>query len=279
MDTKSLKRLVRRALAEDIGRGDLTTQLTVPPSARCAARLTAKQDGILSGMEPFRAVFEECRADASGWNHEPDGTAFSAGDVLASFEGCTGAILTGERTALNFVQRLSGVATLAGRFVKAVEGLNVQICDTRKTTPGLRMLEKEAVVDGGGHNHRFRLDDGILIKDNHIVAAGGIREAVARVKTSSHHLMRIEVEVRTVSECEEAIAAGADVILLDNMDSGTMQECVKLAKAKSVLTEASGNVTLDNVRQIGETGVDLISVGALTHSAPAVDVSLSIEQH
>ncbi|MFO7976390.1 MAG: carboxylating nicotinate-nucleotide diphosphorylase [Candidatus Hydrogenedentota bacterium] len=272
-----LRKLVREALAEDVGQGDVTTQSTVPQDARCRVRLNAKQEGILSGVEAFRAVFNALKARVRQWDAMENGAQFHPGDMLATFEANTAAVLTGERVALNFVQHLSGVATLTHRYVEAVKGLDTRICDTRKTTPLMRTLEKQAVMHAGGANHRFALFDGVLVKENHIVAAGSIRQAVQKVIHGTHHLMKIGVEVKTVEELKEALEAGADSILLDNMSLEVMAEVVKLTENRRVVLEASGNVTLDNVRAIAETGVHYISVGALTHSAPAVDMTLLIE--
>ena len=274
---RSLKRLVLDALEEDIGLGDVTTNNTVPPHDCCRVRLVAKQAGVLSGVTVFHQVFECTKAGMRDWTAIPDGARFKSGQELASFEGGTRAVLTAERTALNFVQHLSGVATLTARYVAAVEGLKTRICDTRKTTPLLRKLEKDAVVHGGGSNHRFDLSNGVLIKENHIAAAGGIAEAVAKVRNGAHHLMRLEVEASSLKEFDEALAAGADVILLDNMPVDDMRKAVRRARGRKVLLEASGNASLKNVRAMAETGVDVISVGALTHSAPAADLSLLIE--
>ena len=273
----AVRKLIRAALAEDVGHGDITTESIVPADARCKATLTAKQDGVLSGMTVFRAVFEELQAELDRWDSLKDGAAFRSGDIVASFSGDTRRVLTGERTALNFIQRLSGVATLAAEFVKAIEGTTAQICDTRKTTPMLRALEKEAVLHGGGRNHRHGLDDGILIKDNHIAAAGGVREAIALARAGARHLMKIEVEVSDAAELEEAIQEGPDVIMLDNMPAAAMREAVAIAHGTGILFEASGNATLNRVREMAETGVDFISVGALTHSAAACDLSLNVE--
>lgn len=274
---RSLRRLVLDALEEDIGLGDVTTNNTVPPHDRCRVRLVAKQAGVLSGIKVFHQVFECTKASMRDWTAIPDGARFKSGQELASFEGGTRSVLTAERTALNFVQHLSGVATLTARYVAAVEGLKTRICDTRKTTPLLRKLEKDAVVHGGGSNHRFDLSNGVLIKENHIAAAGGVAEAVAKVRNGAHHLMRLEVEASSLKEFDEALAAGADVILLDNMPVDDMRKAVRRARGRKVLLEASGNATLKNVRAMAETGVDVISVGALTHSAPAADLSLLIE--
>jgi nicotinate-nucleotide pyrophosphorylase (carboxylating) len=269
--------LIRAALREDIGHGDATTLALVPCDAKCRARLHAKQPGVLSGMSVFRAVFDELGADVTEWSAMENGARFSVGDTLVSFRGMTRAVLTGERVALNFVQRLSGIATQTATLVARVKGLSVRICDTRKTTPLLRTLEKEAVTHGGGTNHRFGLFDGILIKENHIVAAGSVGEAVRRAKNTAHHLMKIECEVTSLDEFNEALSAGADIILLDNMSIEAMREAVRRVKGSNVLLEASGNVTLDGVREIAETGVDIISAGFLTHSAPAIDLSLELD--
>ncbi len=273
----AVKRLIAKALEEDIGQEDITTTRTVPADLRCRARLWAKQDGVLSGIEVFRMVFDRLKPQITEWRALPDGERFRHGDDIAAFEGNARAVLTAERTAMNFVQHLSGVATHTARFVGAVEGMNVKICDTRKTTPLLRKLEKEAVVHGGGTNHRHTLFNGVLIKENHITAAGGIRNAVKNVLRGAHHLMKIEVEVTNLDEFEEALEAGADVIMLDNMSTDTMREAVRRAEGRRVILEASGNASLDNVRALAATGVHLISVGALTHSAPCADLSLIIE--
>lgn len=270
-----LDALVRDTLIEDIGRGDVTTEATVAIEARCRARLYAKQDGVLSGIHVFRTVFDHLVAGISDWQALENGDRFSRGQDVATFCGATRAVLSGERVALNFLQRLCGVATLTAAMVDRVKDLNVRICDTRKTTPLLRQLEKDAVRHGGGANHRFALYDGILIKENHITAAGGVSQAVKAAVDRSHHLLNVGVEVTTLAELEEAIDSGADVALLDNMSLEQMREAVAAAKGRIVL-EASGNVTLDRVRAIAETGVDIISVGALTHSAPAIDLSLEI---
>lgn len=275
-EPRGLRRMVRAALREDVGSEDITTRLTVEPDLRCRAIVLAKGGGVLSGVMPFWMVFDELRAEVDIVTPMVDGTEFVKGDVLSEFTGLAALVLTGERTALNFLQHLSGIATLTNRFVKAVAGLPVRITDTRKTLPLYRRLEKEAVRHGGGHNHRHALYDGILIKDNHIQAAGGVTKAVQRAKAGAHHLMKVEVEVTTLDECDEALAAGADAILLDNMDVQTMREAVQRGAGRGVTFEASGNVNLQTVRGIAETGVDVISIGALTHSAPAADLSLDI---
>jgi nicotinate-nucleotide pyrophosphorylase (carboxylating) len=268
--------LVRDALIEDIGQGDITTNATIPPNIRCKARLFAKQDGVLSGITIFRTVFEESGAEIADWYSLDDGTKFTVGQDVALFSGVTRAVLQGERVALNFVQRLSGVATFTAKFVAEVQDMGVRICDTRKTTPLMRVLEKQAVVHGGGANHRFALFDGVLIKENHITAAGGVAEAVTRAIKGTHHLMKVGVEVTDLEEFDEALASGADAILLDNMSLEDMREAAERAKGHKVVLEASGNVDVERLRAIAETGMHVISIGALTHSAPAIDLSLEI---
>jgi len=275
---KALKRLITEALEEDIGQEDITTNRTVPPDARCRARLWAKQDGVLSGIEVFRMVFDRARGHIAEWDSLGNGERFADGDDLATFEGDARAVLTAERTAMNFVGHLSGIATLTAEYVAAVDGLACKISDTRKTTPLLRRLEKEAVVHGGGTNHRHTLFNGVLIKENHIAMAGGIQKAVENATDGAHHLMKIEVEVTNLDEFDEALAAGTDAIMLDNMGLEAIREAVQRAKGKKILLEASGNASRDNIRDLAETGVHLVSIGALTHSVPAVDLSLIIEQ-
>ena len=269
--------LVDQALAEDAGAGDLTTEATVPADARCKASLAAKADGVLSGIDLFRAVFDRAGADMRDWRAADNGARIAAGDIAASFTGLTRAVLTGERVALNLVQRLSGVATLTARYCEAIAGAGATIVDTRKTTPLLRQWEKAAVRHGGGRNHRFALFDGVLIKDNHIVAAGGIRAAVEAARANTHHLVRVEVETTSLAEVDEAVAAGADAILLDNMSTELMKQAVTRVAGTGIVLEASGDMSIERVREAAETGVSLISVGALTHSAPALDLSLRIE--
>jgi nicotinate-nucleotide pyrophosphorylase (carboxylating) len=270
--------LIRTALAEDVGRGDITTRLTVPATARARGTLLAKQDGVLAGLPLVARVFDAVGGGvtvtaAAAAN---DGDGFNTGTTLATVEGPAAAVLIGERLALNFVQQLSGVATLTRQYVDAVRGTKARIIDTRKTTPGLRVLEKYAVRMGGGANHRTGLDDGVLIKDNHLVAAGGVAAALAAARHGAPHGLKIEVECATLAQVDEAVAAGADAILLDNMTPETMADAVRRIAGRAVV-EASGGVSLASVRAIAATGVDLISVGALTHSAPAVDISLKIQ--
>lgn len=277
MYSKPPIQFIADALLEDIGQEDITTTRTVSEQAYCHATLLAKQDGVLSGIELFRAVFDFLDADVQQWDAHSDGDAFVKGDELATFRGKARAVLTGERVALNFVQRLSGIASITARYVKAVAGTKAKIVDTRKTTPLLRKLEKMAVRHGGGVNHRHTLFNGVLIKENHIMAAGGLREALERAQQGAHHLMKIEVEVKSLDEMREAVEAGADVVMLDNMSMDEMREAVAYCHGRHVMLEASGNVTIDRAREIAALGVDIISVGALTHSAPAVDFSLLIE--
>ncbi|TLM65734.1 MAG: carboxylating nicotinate-nucleotide diphosphorylase [Deltaproteobacteria bacterium] len=265
--------LLRTALAEDIGSGDVTTAATVPPGTPGRAQLVAKEDFTLAGIEVARRVFELLDAKVAFEGLIADGQQVRRGEVLAWLKGDAASLLQGERVALNLLQRLSGVATLTARFVREVAGTGATIVDTRKTTPGLRALEKYAVRVGGGGNHRMALYDGVLIKENHVAAAGGIATAVARAKRQAPHTLKIEVEVRDLDEVGQALAAGADILLLDNMDLDQLRAAVALIGGRAV-TEASGGVNLDTVRAIAETGVDLISVGALTHSYRSVDISM-----
>ncbi|MEN3331420.1 MAG: hypothetical protein V7641_785 [Blastocatellia bacterium] len=265
-------------LKEDMGRGDITTAAIVRGGQAARGHLLAKQDFILCGLEIAEAVFSTLDGQIQIESRAFDGDSVTAGSEFARIEGAADVLLIGERTALNILQRLSGVATLTKRFVDAVGGTNAKIVDTRKTTPGLRALEKYAVTVGGGFNHRFGLDDGVLIKDNHIALAGGVRRAIEMARREVSHLMRIEVEVANEAQLREALKAGADVIMLDNMTTDEMRAAVQLIReqAAGVLIEASGGVTLETVRGIAECGVDLISVGAITHSATAVDISMKI---
>ncbi len=268
--------LIDLALAEDVGAGDVTTAATIPPGARASGVMLAKSPGVVSGLEVAAAVFRRVDPAVRFTRMVADGDRVADRQPLASVEGPAAALLIGERTALNLVQRLSGVATLTARFVEAVEGTGARIVDTRKTTPGMRWLEKAAVRHGGGGNHRYNLADGVLIKDNHLAAVGGpdrIARAIRLARERVPHGLKIEVEVTTLGELDEALAAGADIVLLDNMDVPTIAEAVQRTAGRALL-EASGGVTLDTVRAIAETGVDLISVGALTHSAGSLDISL-----
>lgn len=274
-----LDELLYLSLQEDIGIGDKTTDSIIPKDVRCKVELVAKADGVLSGIGVFRRLFELQGAEIENWKDLPDGSRIKKGEVIVSFEGNARAVLTTERVALNFLKHLSGVATLTSKFVEQVKDLPVRICHTRKTMPLLRALEIEAVVHGGGHRHRFNLSDGILIKENHIELVGGdIATAVRLVRGKVSHLERVEVEVNTLEQFKEALKAGADAILLDNMSIEEMRAAVKKARGHSVLLEASGNITLDRVRAVAETGVDIISVGAITHSANAVDLSILVRR-
>ncbi len=271
--------IIDLALAEDLGTGDVTTTATVPPGTRARGTLLAKAPGVLSGLAVAAAVFARVDPTVEFRPLAADGQRIAPGDPLADVAGPASSLLAAERVALNLLQRLSGVATLTARYVDAVAGTNARVVDTRKTSPGLRALEKAAVRHGGGHNHRFGLADGVLIKDNHLAAIGGpdrVRRAVAAAREHAPHTLRLEIEVTTLDELRQALAAGADVVLLDNMDLPTLRQAVALTAGRSLL-EASGGITLDTLRAVAETGVDLISVGALTHSAPALDLSLDFE--
>jgi len=270
-----LERLALAALAEDVGRGDVTTEATVAEDATCTARLLLKEPGVVCGLSAMEAVFRSLDPKLSFEPSAADADLFEQPTDLARVSGRTRAVLTGERTALNLLARLSGIATLTRRFVDAIDGTGAEILDTRKTTPGLRALEKYAVRCGGGRNHRFGLDDGILVKDNHLHAAGGVKPAVDLLRATGTALP-IEVEAETLADVREALAAGAEQILLDNMSPALMRDAVELVAGKASL-EASGGVSLDTVREIAETGVDFVSVGALTHSARSLDVSLELE--
>ncbi len=273
LDPAEVARVVAMALAEDVGPGDVTTLATIPAGAGCEAQLRARQAGVVAGLPVAIAAFRHLDPTLAISEARRDGDRIEAGDVLLTIRGHARPVLTAERVALNFVQRLSGIATLTARYVECVRGTRARIVDTRKTTPGLRRLEKYAVRVGGGHNHRFGLFDGILIKDNHIVAAGGVAAAVHAARANAPHSLRIEVETETLEEVEAALAAGADAILLDNMPPEQLRQAVELVGGRAV-TEASGGITLTNVRAVAETGVDLISIGALTHSAPSLDLGL-----
>ena len=266
--------VVRRALAEDLGRaGDVTAQACIPEGARMRAVFAARKPGVLAGIDCVRLAVLAMDPDASVDLKLRDGEAFEAGAVLAEVEADARAFLAAERTALNLLGRLCGIATLTQAYVAAVAGTKARIADTRKTTPGLRALEKHAVLCGGGVNHRFGLDDAILIKDNHVAVCGGVGEAVRRARASVGHLMKVEVEVDGLDQLDEALAAGPDVVMLDNFTLPMLREAVARTAGRITL-EASGGVNLETVRGIAETGVDVISVGALTHSAPALDVGL-----
>lgn len=271
----ALERVVEAGLAEDLGAGDVTSEATVPADRRAAARVLLKQPGVVAGLDAMEAVFRRLDSNVRWEPLVEDGTAIAeTPQVVATLEGVARAVLAGERLALNLAQRLSGVATLTARYVAAVSGTGVEVLDTRKTTPGLRVLEKRAVALGGGTNHRIGLYDAVLIKDNHIAVAGGLGPAVAASRSWSPSLP-LEVEARTLDEVGEAVAAGADTILLDNMSPEELRRAVALVSGRA-RTEASGGITLATIRAVAETGVDAVSVGALTHSATALDLSLEV---
>ncbi len=269
---------VRRALDEDLGRaGDITSNATIPEGARARAVMVARQSGVIAGLPLAAAAFRLLAPDVDVEPHVRDGASVTEGAPLLTLTGPARAILAGERVALNFVGRLSGIATMTADYVRHTEGSGLRICCTRKTTPGLRALEKYAVRCGGGFNHRFGLDDAILIKDNHIAVAGGVRQVLERVCEHAGHLVTIEIEVDTLAQLREVIKTGlADVVLLDNMDIPELAEAVKIAAGRVVL-EASGGVTEETIAAIARTGVDYASSGALTHSAPNFDVALDIK--
>jgi len=268
---------VRRALDEDLGRaGDITSAATIPEGTRARAKIVARKAGTIAGLECARRAFALLDPAVSFHARHRDGDKVGAGTLLAEIEGPAHPILSAERVALNFLGRLSGVATLTATYVAKVGNAKARVVCTRKTTPGLRALEKYAVRCGGGGNHRFGLDDAVLIKDNHIAVAGGIRPALDKARATVGHLVKIEIEVESLDQLREVLASGkADAVLLDNMDANTLAEAVKLAAGR-LLLEASGGVSLDTIAAIAATGVDLISVGALTHSAPALDVALDV---
>jgi nicotinate-nucleotide pyrophosphorylase (carboxylating) len=289
-----VEKIVQKALEEDVGTGDITTALTIPPGSFSHAKIVAKESGVIAGLEVASVVFDlavkccgykstlqtKCQTQNSpnGICFQAtlqDGSEVKAGDIVAEIEGDTAVILTAERTALNFLQRMSGIATQTAKLVRLVSHTKAQIVDTRKTTPGLRILEKYAVRVGGGRNHRFGLYDAVLIKDNHIQAAGGIEKAIRAARAKVPHTVKIEVEADTIEHVKQALEAGADMILLDNMPLDTLRQAVKLCQGRA-LTEASGGITEENIVEIAESGVDLISVGAITHSVKALDLSLDI---
>jgi nicotinate-nucleotide pyrophosphorylase (carboxylating) len=268
--------LIDLALDEDLGRGDPTSEAIFPPGARAAGAIVAKQELVLSGLAVARAVFARVDPQIEVLVKHEDGERLRPGEAAAAVSGAARSVLGAERTALNFLQRLSGIATLTRRFVDAVAGTRAQIVDTRKTAPGWRALDKAAVRDGGGRNHRADLASGILIKDNHVATCGSVAEAVRRARAGAPHTLRVEVEVSGAGALDEALAAGAELVLLDNVSPAEARALVERTAGRA-LVEVSGGVTLATVRAYAEAGVDLISVGALTHSAPAADLSLEIE--
>ena len=274
----AIEQAVTRALDEDLGRaGDITSIATIPETTPARAVMVARRAGVIAGLPLAVATFQKLSPEIDIQAHVRDGAAVAKGVQVLTISGPARAMLAGERTALNFVGRLSGIATLTSEYVRRTAGTKLRICCTRKTTPGLRALEKYAVRCGGGFNHRFGLDDAILIKDNHVAVAGGVRPVLARARSHVGHLVKVEIEVDTLIQLREVLDTGlADVVLLDNMDIPTLTEAVRLAQGRVVL-EASGGVTLDSIAQIAMTGVDYVSSGALTHSAPNFDVAIDIE--
>ncbi|HEV2705293.1 MAG TPA: carboxylating nicotinate-nucleotide diphosphorylase [Pyrinomonadaceae bacterium] len=279
LDEGALFSQIGAFLNEDLGRGDITTQAVVVRQQRARGRFLAKEPMVVAGLEAAEAVFSTLDSQQQIEAFVTDGDEVEAGKVIARTNGFADVLLAGERVALNLLQRLSGIATQTRAYVRAVEGTKAQIVDTRKTTPGLRMLEKYAVVAGGGRNHRFGLDDGVLIKDNHAALAGGVGAAVERARRAVGHLHKVEVEVSNERELREALTSGADTLLLDNQTPEETARLVGIARelAPQVLLESSGGITLENVRAYAEAGVDLISIGALTHSARAMDISFKIQ--
>lgn len=267
--------IIKRSLAEDINYVDVATDYLIPENQRDKAYLLAKQDGVICGLEIAMRVFTLLDDTFSFVLHFKDGDSVKKGDVIAEYEGKTVFLLKGERTALNLLQQLSGVATATAKAVEGVKGTKAQITDTRKTVPTLRALQKYAVTCGGGKNHRFNLSDAAMLKDNHIDAGGGIKNAVTSLKKKIGHTVKIEVETRNLDEVKEALEAGADIIMLDNMSLEEMKTAVEVINGRA-LAEASGGITPENVREVAETGVDIISLGAITHSVKAMDISMKM---
>jgi len=270
-----IDKIIERALLEDIGTGDITTESIIPSNLKAKGIIKTFEKGVVAGLDIACLVFQKLDAEIVFQEKTKDGTKVIRGKELAEITGPARTILKGERVALNFLQRMSGIATITSKFCEEVKDFPVRIVDTRKTTPGLRILEKYAVRMGGGYNHRFGLYDAVLIKDNHIAIAGGIKSAVDSVRKQSSHTVKIEVEVESLSQLQEALKAQVDIIMLDNMDLETMKEAVKMVKGKTLI-EASGEITLEKVRKIAQAGIDLISIGALTHSVKSLNISMEI---
>jgi len=273
MKGKTIDSIIEAALQEDLPQGDITSESIIPDDSRSLAIILAKEDGILAGMDVASRVFEKIDPDVEFKREKDDGQKFSKGETLAELEGSSISILKGERTALNFLQRMSGIATTTGRFVEALKGTRTKILDTRKTTPGLRNLEKYAVKMGGGQNHRRNLSEMVLIKDNHLKLVGSISEAVKRAKERVAPGIKVEVEATCLTEVQEAVRSGADMVMLDNMSMGKMKEVVKWIEGR-IPIEVSGSVTLSKIREIAALRIDFISVGSLTHSYRSVDISM-----
>ena len=269
--------VIKRGLEEDINYIDVTTDYLIPENQISTARFAAKDNGVLAGIEVAMRVFTLIDDTVRFELFKKDGDKVSKGDIILTMKGHTASLLKGERTALNLVQHMSGIATATNRCVELVKGTNASIADTRKTLPGLRALQKYAVVAGGGKNHRYNLSDAAMLKDNHIDAYGSLTNAVNALRAKAGHMVKIEVETRSLEELEEALAVGADVIMLDNMDCATMAEAVKRTAGRAKL-EASGNITLENIAEVAKTGVDIISLGALTHSVTCFDISMKIDK-
>jgi nicotinate-nucleotide pyrophosphorylase (carboxylating) len=277
IDLRAIRDLLEMALREDIGTGDITSESVVPADAQAVGTIKAKSDGIIAGLDVAAEIFRMLDTEVNFRKLVSDGDQVHSGQELATAEGKARSILTAERTVLNFMQRLSGIATMTSEYVRAASGYPAKIIDTRKTTPGWRVLEKYAVRVGGGHNHRFGLYDAVLIKENHIAVAGGVAEAVACARRRIPHTMRIEVEVETLDQVREAIESGADIIMPDNMDVDAIAEAVRLINGRAIV-EASGGIRLKDIPAIAATGVDLISIGALTNAAPPLDISMYIQE-
>ena len=267
--------LIKEAISEDINYIDVSADYLIPENQRNDSYFVAKADGVLCGLDIAMRVFTLLDDTFTYTVHKKDGEEVKAGDLIVEFNGKTACLLKGERTALNIIQHMSGIATATNKAVKLCEGTNASVTDTRKTLPGLRALQKYAVVCGGGKNHRYNLSDGAMLKDNHIDAGGGITNAVAILRSKLGHMVKIEVETRNFDEVKEAVSAGADIIMLDNMTNAQMKECVEYIDGRAK-TEASGNITLDNIAEVAKTGVDIISLGALTHSVKAFDISMKM---
>jgi len=273
---ETIKSIIDYALKEDIGNGDITTNSLIPLDLQAKATMVAKSNGVIAGLAVAEYVFRTLSPDITWKTFANDGDKISRGDVILEVSGSYRALLTGERVALNFLQRMSGIATMTANYVEVLRDFKTKILDTRKTVPGLRLLDKYSVMTGGGTNHRIGLYDMVLIKDNHIKIAGGITKAVAQVKKNLPDGIKIEVETTTIEEVLEALAAGVDIIMLDNMSNSVMAECVKIIDGRAKV-EASGNMTIERLKEVAATGVDFISIGALTHSVTAFDISMNIE--
>ncbi len=270
-----IDKIVEQALLEDIGTGDITTEFILPSDLKAKGIIKTSEEGVVAGLDIACLIFKKLDSEICFQFKVKDGKNILPGEILANISGSARTILKGERVALNFLQRMSGIATITSKFCQEIKNLPVRIVDTRKTTPGLRILEKYAVLMGGGYNHRFGLYDAVLIKDNHIAVAGGIKSAVNSVRKQISHMIKIEIEVENLSQLQEALEMKVDIVMLDNMDLETMKEAVKIVKGEALI-EASGGITLEKVREIAQTGVDLISVGALTHSVKSLDIGMEV---